>query len=134
MCWRRLSFPSIVGDATLPIPEVRGDKIFVKISEDLYEEQLKLFHTNLIGRLLLHKESVPLRTHAIKTSLNALRKLSKSWRLVPLGKVFFDIHFDSEVDMKRIWNGGTHVLANGIFCWSEWKPDFKSGDALPQSH
>lgn len=129
MCRLRLSFASIVGDATLPILEVHGDKIFVKISEDLYEEQLKLFRTNLIGRLLLHKGSVPLRTHAIKTSLTALWK---SRRLVPLDKCFFDIHFDSEANMKRIWNGGTCVLANGIFRWLQWKPDFKSGDAFPQ--
>ncbi|KAK9942407.1 hypothetical protein M0R45_008074 [Rubus argutus] len=79
------SFSSIVGDVviaenlpSLPIPKVRGDKIVVKISEDLYEEQLKLFRTNLIGRLLLRKGSIPLKIDVIKTSLDVLWKPSKS--------------------------------------------------------
>ncbi|XP_062011476.1 uncharacterized protein LOC133728083 [Rosa rugosa] len=55
-------------------------------------------------------------------------------RLVPLGKGYFDIHFSTEEDMRRIWGGGTCTLVSGIFCLSEWKPNFKPSDVMPQTH
>lgn len=36
--------------------EVCGDKIYIKISEDLYHQQSKNFRTYLIGMLPLHKK------------------------------------------------------------------------------
>ncbi|XP_024195688.1 uncharacterized protein LOC112198815 [Rosa chinensis] len=136
------TFASIVSDSVessinlnqLTAPVVRGDKIYVKINERIYQEQLKSFRTNLIGRLLLKKGSVPLKTIELKAALDSLWKPSGSWRLVPLGKGYFDIHFSTEEDMRRIWGGGTCTLASGIFRLSEWKPDFKPGDVMPQTH
>lgn len=84
----------------LSIPVVRGDVTYVKINEQLYQEQLKTFKTNLIGRLLLRKGSTPLKLHGLKTSLASLWKLSSPWRLVPLGKGYFDIHFITEEDVR----------------------------------
>ncbi|XP_062020889.1 uncharacterized protein LOC133737323 [Rosa rugosa] len=107
---------------------------YVKINEALYQEQLKTFKTNLIGRLLLRKGSAPLKLHDLKASLTSLWKPSSPWRLVPLGKGYFDIHFDTESDMRRIWGGGTCTLASGLFRLSQWQPDFKPGDTLPQTH
>lgn len=46
---------SSVSLSQLPAPFVRGDKMYVKINEAIYQEQLKSFRTNLIGRLLLRK-------------------------------------------------------------------------------
>ncbi|KAL6178033.1 hypothetical protein ACLB2K_049553 [Fragaria x ananassa] len=118
----------------LPPPVVRGDKIYVKINESLYQEQLKEFKTNLIGRLLLRKGSKPLRTDALKSLLAALWQPLEPWRLVPLGKGYFDIHFSTEEDLRRVWGGGTCTLPDGIFCLTQWKPDFVPGDTLPQTH
>lgn len=128
------SVESTVALSQLPIPVVRGDMTYVKINEQMYQEQLKTFKTNLIGRLLLRKGSTPLKLHDLKASLTALWKLSSPWRLVPLGKGYFDIHFNTEVDMRRVWGGGTCTLASGLFRLSQWQPDFKPGDTLPQSH
>lgn len=55
------------------------------------------------------------------------------WRLVPLGKGYYDIHFSTEDDMRRVWGGRTCTLAQGIF-QSQRQPDFKPGNMLPQSH
>ncbi|KAL6189232.1 hypothetical protein ACLB2K_040621 [Fragaria x ananassa] len=118
----------------LPAPVVQGDKIYVKINETLYQEQLQNFKTNLIGRLLLRKGSTPLKTDALKGLLAALWRPSQPWRLVPLGKGYFDIHFATEDDMRRVWGGGTCTLPDGIFRLSQWKPDFVPGDTLPQTH
>ncbi|XP_024163836.1 uncharacterized protein LOC112170762 [Rosa chinensis] len=136
------TFASILANSTeaaislsqLPSPVVRGDKIYVKINESLYQEQLKQFKTNLIGRLLLHKGSKPLKADALKGLLAALWQPSKPWRLVPLGKGYFDIHFATEEDLRRVWSGGTCTLPDGIFRLTQWKPDFVPGDTFPQTH
>ncbi|XP_062014005.1 uncharacterized protein LOC133730428 [Rosa rugosa] len=136
------TFASIVSDSIessvslsqLPAPIVRGDKTYIKINEALYQEQLKSFKTNLLGRLLLRKGSAPLKTADLKGMLNTLWKPSAPWRLVPLGKGYFDIHFATEDDLRRVWGGGTCTLATGIFRLAQWKPDFVPGDVLPQTH
>ncbi|CAN6683166.1 unnamed protein product [Malus baccata var. baccata] len=118
----------------LPTPVVRGDKTYVKISEDLYQEQLKLFQNNLLGRLLLKKGSTPMKTGVLKSCLEDAWRPTAPWNLVPIGKGYFDIHFNKEDDMRRAWGGGTCTLATGLFRLSKWTPDFKPGDVLPQTH
>jgi hypothetical protein len=69
------SFASLFSDSVessanlneLSSPIIHGDKIHIKINEDLYHEQLKHFRTNLIGRLLLRKGSSPVRSDALKS-------------------------------------------------------------------
>ena len=104
----------------LATPTLRGDKVYVKINEAIYQEQLKACSTNLIGRLLLRKGSTPLKTESLKLALNSLWKPNGPWRLVPIGKGYFDIHFDSERDMHKAWGGGTCTLENGLFRLSQW--------------
>ncbi|KAL6212154.1 hypothetical protein ACLB2K_017375 [Fragaria x ananassa] len=128
------SIESSVPLSQLPSPIVRGDKTYIKITEALYQEQLKSFKTNLLGRLLLRKGSVPLKTADLKAMLNTLWRPSAPWRLVPLGKGYFDIHFATEEDLRRVWGGGTCTLSSGIFRLAQWKPDFVPGDVLPQTH
>ncbi|CAN6702112.1 unnamed protein product [Malus baccata var. baccata] len=115
-------------------PVVRGDKTYVKISEDLYQEQLKLFQNNLLGRLLLKKGSTPMKTGDLKSCLEDAWRPTAPWNLVLIGKGYFDIHFNKEDDMRRAWGGGTCTLATGLFRLSKWTPDFKPGDVLPQTH
>lgn len=136
------TFASILSDSVessinlsqLPAPVVRGDKTYVKLSEAIYQDQLQSFRTNLIGRLLLKKGSMPMKTETLKSSLGMLWRPTAPWRLVPLGKGYYDIHFNTEDDMRRVWGGGTCTLSNGLFRLSQWKPDFKPGETLPQTH
>ncbi|KAK9921839.1 hypothetical protein M0R45_030335 [Rubus argutus] len=68
--YQRRSFASLFFDSVessanlneLSSPIIHGGKIYIKINEDLYHEQLKYFRINLIGRLLLRKGSSPVRT------------------------------------------------------------------------
>ncbi|XP_004297877.1 PREDICTED: uncharacterized protein LOC101291331 [Fragaria vesca subsp. vesca] len=118
----------------LASPTVCGDTVFMKINERIYQEQLATCRNNLIGRLLLRKGSIPMKTETLKASLHSLWRPSDPWRLVPIGKGYFDIHFNSETDMRKVWGGGTCTLESGIFRLAQWKPDFKPGDVLPQTH
>ncbi|KAM2953591.1 hypothetical protein FF1_031959 [Malus domestica] len=125
---------SSVNLSQLPSTTVRGDVTYVKISEDLYQEQLRSCRTNLIGWLLLKKGTMPMKTEFLKSALASLWKLHNSWKLVPLGKGYFDLHFSSEEDMRSVWGGGTCTLQFGLFRLSQWQPYFKPGDVLPQTH
>ena len=87
----------------LPAPKIRGDTVYVKINEEIYQQQLQTCRNNLIGRLLLRKGSSPLKTEVLKTSLNSLWRPAGPWRLVPIGKGYFDMHFSSEADMRKVW-------------------------------
>ncbi|XP_024161458.1 uncharacterized protein LOC112168770 [Rosa chinensis] len=87
----------------LAAPTIRGETVYVKINEEIYQEQLRACRNNLIGRLLLRKGTMPLKTETLKSSLNALWRPSGPWRLVPIGKGYFDLHFHSEADMRKIW-------------------------------
>ncbi|XP_024178474.1 uncharacterized protein LOC112184444 [Rosa chinensis] len=118
----------------LPSPMIRGDTVFVKINETIYQEQLKACRTNLIGRLLLRKGTIPLKTELLKASLDSLWQPLGPWRLVPIGKGYYDLHFNSEEDLRKAWGGGTCTLDSGIFRLSQWQPDFKPGDVFPQTH
>ena len=50
--------------------------------------------------------------------------------MVPFARGFFDIHFDSESDMKRVWGGGSCMLNNSIFR----QPDFDPYSSQVQTH
>ncbi|KAL6204968.1 hypothetical protein ACLB2K_022234 [Fragaria x ananassa] len=113
---------------------LKGDTVYVKINEHIYQDQIKTCRTNLIGRLLLQKGTTPLKTDSLKQALHSLWQPLGPWRLVPIGKGFFDIHFNSEADMLKVWGGGTCTLAFGLFRLSQWQPDFKPGEVLPQTH
>ncbi|XP_068312484.1 uncharacterized protein [Pyrus communis] len=75
-----------------------------------------------------------MKTESLKNALASLWKLQNSWKLVPLGKGYFDLHFSTEEDMRRVWGGGTCTLQFGLFRLSQWQPDFKPRVVLPQTH
>ncbi len=82
--------------------------------------------TNLLGRLLLRKGSKPLKVEALKASLQTLWQPTAAWQLVPLARGYYDIHFGTEEDMRRVWSNETCSLDSGIFRLFQWKPDLFS--------
>jgi len=40
-------------------------------------------------------------------------KTSVAWKMVPLGKGYYDFHFDSADDLRKIWAAGTVNLNLG---------------------
>ncbi|KAL6143628.1 hypothetical protein ACLB2K_054323 [Fragaria x ananassa] len=110
-----------------PPPQASKAKTFASVLSGSVESSVTLSQLPVPG-------SSPMKLHDLKTSLASLWKISSPWRLVPLGKGYFDIHFNTEEDMRRVWGGGTCTLASGLFRLSQWQPDFKPGDALRQTH
>lgn len=104
----------------LPFPTLRGDVVFVKINEDVYQQQLRKCKNSLLGRLLLRKGSQPMKLDQIKEALQALWKPLNDWHIMPLPKGYYHILFSSEADLHRVWSGGTCTLSQGIFRLSQW--------------
>lgn len=82
----------------LPSPTLRGDVVFVKINEDVYQQQLRKCKNCLLGRLLLRKGSQPMKLDQIKEALQALWKPLNDWHIMPLPKGYYHILFSSEAD------------------------------------
>ena len=70
--------------------------------------------------------------------LQLLKKIwnpSGLWRLVPLAKGYFDIHFSLEDDKRNAWAGDTCSLGGcGVFRFYQWQPDFDPYALAVQSH
>jgi len=47
------------------------------------------------------------------------------WKMVPLGKGYYDFHFDLANDLRKIWAAGTINLKPGLLRLSQWTKDFK---------
>lgn len=94
----------------LPSPTLRGDVIFVKINEDIYQHQLDKCKKSLLGRLLLRKGSKPMKLDQLRPALQSLWNPTMDWHIMPLPKGFYHILFSFEEDLPRVWGGGTCTL------------------------
>jgi len=110
-----------------------GKTVRVKITQAEYESGLSDCRSNLHGRLILHKGDTPLTTLALKTKLSNLWPNIMNWDLTPLGKGFFELHFNSVEDMRRIWAMGAVNLKPGLMSFYCLKCDF-TPQAQVQTH
>ena len=68
----------------LPQPLIRGEKVSIKITEDIYEKGTNFCKTNLRGRLVLNKGNKPYATKEIKCKLHKLWKTTRAWHMLSL--------------------------------------------------
>jgi hypothetical protein len=76
------------------------------------------------------------KTHHIitKTKLVKIYIISiHNWDLTPLGRGFFEFHFNSVEDMRRVWAMGVMNLKPGLMRFYCWTCDF-TPQAQAQSH
>jgi hypothetical protein len=78
---------------------IKGDSLYIKITLEEYELGLAECKKNLHGRLLLNKGDKPVTAQDLKSKLPALWKTSNQWRMVPLGRGFYEFQFTSYEDM-----------------------------------
>jgi len=113
-----------VPNAILPTPTIMGETLSIKITQDLYERGMNFCKTNLRGRLVLNKGEKPYSTKEIELKLQNHRKTAESWRMMSLGRGYYEFFFASKMDKCNVWVAGTVSLQPGILRLFEWSNDF----------
>jgi len=113
-----------VSNDNLPIPYIQGETLGVKITEDFYEHGRIFCKTNLRGRIVLNKGDKPYTTKDIESKLQKLWKIGGAWRMLSLGRGFYEFFFSNETNMRTVWSVGTMNLKPGLLRLFEWSKDF----------
>jgi len=77
-------------------------------------------------RLILKKGEKPPFGKQLRETLIPLCKIN-NWKLVTLGKRFFEFVFSTIEEMSSILSTGSWTLKFRIFCFLQWVPDFCLG-------
>ena len=109
----------------LPKPCLKGNFLSIKISEDVYQFGLANCNNYLHGRLVLSRGDKPLCSKDLREKLLHLWKPIKPWKMVPLGRGFFEFRFSCVDDLRSVWSNGTWNLKLGLLQLSRWSSDFK---------
>jgi hypothetical protein len=109
-------------DRPLPTPCIKGDALSIRICQEEYHKGVEECNNALRARLTLNKGDKPYSARDLSTKIGKLWKTLAGWKMVPLGKGYYDFHFDSADDLRKIWAAGTVNLQPGL---SQWTKDFK---------
>jgi hypothetical protein len=108
-----------------PAPCIKGDALSIKIGQDEYQKGVDDCRKVLRARLTLNKGEKSYSARDLNAKIGNIWKTSAGWKMVPLGKGFYDFHFESPEDLKKIWAVGTVNLKPGLLRFSQWTKDFK---------
>jgi len=111
-------------DASLPVPCIKGDVLCIKIGQEEYAKGLDECRNALRGRITLVKGDKPYTARDLAKKLYSIWKLAQKWKMVPLGKGYYDFHFESLDEFRKIWAAGTVNLKPGLLRLSQWTKDF----------
>jgi len=70
----------------LPQPLIRGERVSIKITQNIYEKGMAFCKTNLRGRLVMNKGDKPYATKEIQSKLQKLWKTTGAWSMTSLGR------------------------------------------------
>ncbi|KAK2357831.1 hypothetical protein QL285_095068 [Trifolium repens] len=124
------SFAQVVNDACdvkisqLPVPAIRGEDLCIKITQHEYEKGLADCKKNLHGRLVMNKGDKPLSARELSGKLSSVWKTANQWKMISLGRGFYEFQFVSFEDMRLAWSMGTINLKPGVLRLSKWTNDF----------
>jgi len=108
----------------LPQGSIRGDSVSIHISQTEYELGISDCTRSLHSRLTLHKGDPPITTKSLYNKLSILWKGINNWRVIPLGKGYFEFNFNSIEDMHKIWSIGIVNLKPSLLRFYRWTKDF----------
>ncbi|KAK3204286.1 hypothetical protein Dsin_018332 [Dipteronia sinensis] len=99
------TYAQAISSAIAPVssdPKKKSDYVAVKVNPKCYDERLKLCGYSLIGRVVLSKGEEPWKILALKEKLQSIWKLKSQWRLIFLGRGFFQILLNFEEDKTQV--------------------------------
>ncbi|KAK3192977.1 hypothetical protein Dsin_024287 [Dipteronia sinensis] len=76
------------------------------------------------GDYVAIKGEEPWKILALKEKLQSIWKLNSQWRLISLGRGFFQILLNSEEDKARVWGVRSLHLKHGILRLQPWTQNF----------
>ena len=109
----------------LPSPCIKGGELSIKFGQEEYRKGVEDCRKVLRARLTLSKGDKPHSARDLRSKINKLWKTKVGWKMVPLGKGYYDFHFESAENFKNIWAVGTVNLKPGLLRFSQWTKDFK---------
>lgn len=86
----------------------------IKINQEEYEKGLANCHNALRVRLVLSKGYDPYIAKELTLRIKNIWKTAGKWRMVSLGRGFYDFHFATTEDLWMIWAADTINLKPGV--------------------
>jgi hypothetical protein len=120
-----LAGASASDDSPYPSPCIKGDTLSIKINQEEYRKGVEDCKYALRARLTLNKGEKPYSARDLSSKISKLWTTMASWKMVPLGKGYYDFIFNSAEDYRKIWAVGTVNLKPGLLRLSQWTKDFK---------
>lgn len=116
---------SVSSNENLPHPSIRGEKVSIIISQEVYEKGIEFCKRHLRGRLVLNKGDKTYLTRDIQLKLQKQWKTTttQTWTMLLLGSGYYEFSFDSEAE-RSVWVMGTVNLKPGVLRLFEWTKDF----------
>ncbi|MCI26271.1 NBS resistance protein, partial [Trifolium medium] len=90
----------------LPSPSIKGDSLSIKITQEEYERGLTDCKRNHHGRLLLNKGDKPMTARDLSTKLSKIWLTSSQWKMISLGRGYYEFQFASYEDIRMAWSMG----------------------------
>lgn len=106
----------------LPPKTVIGDKVKIKITQEVYAAEMRDCTTHLHGRVTMEQSNTPLTTQTLKLKLHNFWSGLGEWSVTPLGRGCFEFTFNSVDDMRKVLALGVINVKPRIirfFCWSQ---------------
>jgi len=97
-----LAGTKVQDDSPLPSPCIKGGALSIKIGQEEYRKGVEDCRKVLQARLTLSKGDKPYSARDLRSKIDKLWKTKAGWKMVPLGKGYYDFHFESAEDFKNI--------------------------------
>ena len=105
-----------VDEPLFPVPCIKGDSLSIRICHNEYA-----------------KGDKPYTARDLASKLGNIWKVAHQWKMLSLGRGFYDFLFEHSYDFSRIWTAGTVSLQPGLLRLSQWTKDFNQ-NSQTQTH